>query len=72
MGAGDQEVIESFGGLRIMTNAIRREVVGQFFQENAQNTVVVNGISIGSIVHQECEGRILTGSRALGVADIEL
>ena len=70
MGAGDQEVIESFGGLRIMTNAMRREVVGQFFQENAQNTVVVNGISIGSIVHQECEGRILTGSRALGVADM--
>ena len=52
-----------------MLNEARRPAVTNFFQAHAADTVVVNGISIGSIVHDECEHRILTGSRDNDAAD---
>ena len=66
------ETIETFssGGLRIMLNQMRRPAVGQFFQQNADQTVVINGISVGSIVHEECRHRIATGNRDRSAADM--
>ena len=69
-GAGDTESIESYGDLSVMINNARRPAVTSFFEDHAAKTVVVNGISIGSIVHQECERRILTGSRDDTAADL--
>ena len=69
-GVGDQESIENFGDLRVMINDLRRPAVTEFFDAHAAKTVVVNGISIGSIVHGECEQRILTGSRDVKAADV--
>ena len=70
VGAGDTESIESYGGLKVMINDAKRPAVTSFFEAHATNTLVVNGISIGSIVHQECEHRILTGSRDDNAADL--
>lgn len=71
-GVGAGETIETFsgGGLRIMLNQMRRPSVGQFFQQNADQTVVINGISVGSIVHEECRHRIVTGNRDKSAADM--
>ena len=53
-----------------MLNQMRRPAVGQFFQQNADQTVVINGISVGSIVHEECRHRIATGNRDRSAADM--
>jgi hypothetical protein len=69
-GVAGKESIEGYGGLKIMINDDRRPAVTTFFDAYASQTLVVNGISVGSIVHPECERRILTGSREQTAADI--
>ena len=63
------EQIVNYDGLDIMASTSRPEV-HSFFQQHAANTIVVNGISVGSIVHDECRQRIATGSRLDTAADM--
>ena len=73
---GNAESIEKYGsstgngGIDIMINNAKRPSVDTFFSSNAANTIVVNGIYTGSIVHQDCEYRILTGTRGKTSPDI--
>lgn len=64
------EVIASYGGLPIMANAVERPNMDAFFSAHAGETIVINGISVGSIVHEECRLRIATGSRLSTSADM--
>ena len=64
------ESIESYAGIPIITNDTLRPEATNFFSNHASNTIVVNGISVGSIVHEECRLRILTGGRDNSYADI--
>ena len=66
---GSDEQIVNYDGLPIMASTFRPSVHG-FFQEHAAETIVVNGISVGSIVHGECRRRIATGSRLDTAADM--
>ena len=65
-----EESIENYGGLPIMKNTSLRPAQHEFFNKYAAQTLVINGIYTGSIVHQECEKRILTGSRSTSAADV--
>jgi hypothetical protein len=68
---GDEEIVP-YGGLEIMTNIGKRPAVDRFFDAHANDTVVVNGIYTGSIVHDECRVRILTGTRSTSNPDVGL
>ncbi len=68
---GDEQIV-SYEGLDIMTNVAKRPSVDLFFSEHAKATVVINGISVGSIAHDECRVRILTGTRATTNPDLGL
>lgn len=64
----DEEIV-SYGGLPIMASSLRPHV-DAFFSDAASETVVVNGISVGSIVHEANRQRISTGSRLDTAADL--
>ncbi len=66
---GSDEQIVNYDGLDIMASTYRPSV-HSFFQQHAAHTIVVNGISVGSIVHDECRQRIATGSRLDAAADL--
>ena len=61
---GGAESIETFDGIPVMINDNKRPSVSQFFTAYSTNTIVVNGIYTGSIVHGDCQKRILTGDRS--------
>lgn len=65
-----EESVDNYGGLSIMKNTSLRPSQHEFFTRYAAQTVVVNGIYTGSIVHEECRKRILTGSRSTSAADV--
>ena len=62
----DVEVVETFDGIPIVTNPVRRPAVATFFGNWARYAAVVNGIWVGNIAHAPCRQRMLTG-RASGV-----
>jgi len=66
---GGVHSIDNYSGLSIAASA-ERSYMDAFFSANAADVVVVNGIYMGSIVHPECESRILTGSREDTAADL--
>lgn len=67
---GGADEIANYGDLPIMVNPNNRPAADAFFSRFAANTLVVNGIYTGSIVHDECQNRILTGSREATAADL--
>lgn len=67
---GGDETIETFNGIPIMINDNKRPSVSQFFQAYSGETIVVNGIYTGSIVHGDCQKRILTGDRSGSFPDM--
>ena len=58
----DREAVQTFSGIPIMTNAAKRPAVATFFERWAAQTVVHNGIHVGSIVHDFCRYHMLTGT----------
>jgi hypothetical protein len=68
---GDEE-IAVYDGLEIMANRTKRPAVDTFFSAHAKDTVVVNGIYVGSLVHNECKVRVLTGTRSAAQPDLGL
>lgn len=67
---GANETIETYSGLPIMTNVSKRPNMDSFFSLYGSNVIAVNGVYVGSLVHEECRNRILTGTRSDDSADI--
>jgi len=66
----DRNVRSTFGDLEIVTNESRRPKVTRFFEDHGLDTLVINGIWTGSIVHEGCRMRILTGNSLANVPDL--
>lgn len=64
------EDIANIGQLQIAYNDTLRPNVTSFFQNWSDLSLVVNGISTGTIVHDLARPRILTGSRRDGASDL--
>lgn len=60
--ADDVEAVTTFAGLDVLTNGVKRPAVGTFFERWAPHAVIVRGIWVGSISHDACRVRILTGA----------
>jgi hypothetical protein len=58
----DREEVRRFGDISVSCNDVKRPAVTDFFARFAPDLCVVNGIWMGSIVHQPCRIRMLTGS----------
>ena len=68
--SNSEESIQNYNGLSIMKNTSLRPSQHEFFSRYANQTLAINGIYTGSIVHEECRKRILTGSRSSSAADM--
>lgn len=66
----DRERIERFGDLEIMVNDVKRPAARQFFRRWHPRIHVVNGVWTGSIAHDPCRYRILTGTPDGGSPDL--
>lgn len=60
--ADDREALQSWGDLTLTTNASRRPAVTRFFDSWADQSTVVRGLWVGSIAHDACRIRMLTGT----------
>lgn len=58
----DREAVETFGGLPVVINDLKRPSVRAFFSRWHERIHIVNGIWTGSIAHDPCRYRILTGT----------
>lgn len=58
----DREAVETFGDIPIMVNDQKRPAVRAFFQKWHRRVHVVNGVWTGSIAHEPCRTRVLTGT----------
>jgi len=58
----DDEVLETHGGIVIGANPLMRPAVSTFFSKWHSQACVVNGVWMGSIAHDPCRYRILTGT----------
>ena len=56
------EDLETHGGIVIASNPVLRPNVSSFFAKWHSNACVVNGVWMGSIAHDPCRYRILTGT----------
>ena len=59
----DLEGRETYGGLTIVGNPVKRPMVSDFFARWHSQTCIVNGLWMGSIAHDPCRFRILTGTQ---------
>ncbi len=58
----DVETVQTFGGIPAVVNPHKRPAVGDFFDRWGSRSHVVNGVWTGSIAHDPCRYRILTGT----------
>ncbi len=58
----DVEAVQAFGNIPVVVNSFKRPAVGDFFARWGSRSHVVNGIWTGSIAHDPCRYRILTGT----------
>ncbi|MEQ1501503.1 MAG: DUF1501 domain-containing protein [Myxococcota bacterium] len=58
----DVDEVETFGGIPIVVNDVRRPEVGRFFRNHHQRSLLVNGVFCGAIGHDLARGRMLTGT----------
>ncbi len=74
------ENIEKFGNLTVATNALLRPGVAAFFGGSAveggpgryERCHIINGIETGSIAHDPCRTRMLTGTQSMTNPDISV
>jgi len=58
----DREAVQTFGSIPVVVNPVKRPAVAEFFEAWHGHTHVVNGIWTGSIAHDPCRYRLLTGT----------
>jgi len=68
----DREYLRSHGDLTYLANDSRRPAVNSFFDAWASQAAIVNGVWVGSIAHQPCAVRMMTGSRSETSADVSV
>lgn len=61
-GPDDVNEIQTFGGIPIVVNPVKRPSVSRFFETWGDRTAVVNGIATGVISHYSSRLRMLTGT----------
>jgi hypothetical protein len=66
----DRNEITAFGDLSVVTNDLRRPNVSAFFQQYQDRCAIVNGVWVGSIAHDPCKLRMLTGTVSDSSADV--
>ncbi|MCB9681552.1 MAG: DUF1501 domain-containing protein [Alphaproteobacteria bacterium] len=66
----DREAVTTFGGLDVMTNGVKRPAVSTFFERWHDRTALVRGIWVGSISHDACRVRMLTGTTTATSPDV--
>lgn len=66
----DREAIQTFAGIPVWVNDTKRPAVRTFFEAWAPSLTVVNGIWVGSIAHDPCRRRMLTGHESTGRSDL--
>ena len=72
----DVESIQTYGsaagngGINVMVNNEKRPNVDAFFSDRGEQCIAVNGIYVGSIVHDLCRLRMSTGYRDIGGPDM--
>jgi hypothetical protein len=57
----DREAVQTVGGIPLVVNEVKRPAVTEFFQRWGARSVVLNGLWVGSIAHDPCRWRLLTG-----------
>jgi hypothetical protein len=57
----DREAVLTVGGIPLVVNEVKRPAVTQFFERWGPRSVVLNGLWVGSIAHDPCRWRLLTG-----------
>ena len=65
----DSSQEREISGLRFASSALRPSV-DSFLSQYASQTVIVNGIAVGSISHSKCEQLLFCGSRAPTASDL--
>ena len=58
----DVEAVQTFGNIPVVVNPFKRPAVADFFARWGRRAHVVNGIWTGSIAHDPCRYRVLTGT----------
>jgi hypothetical protein len=66
----DREAVRRFGEIDVMTNPVKRPSVHAFFDAWADRAAVVRGLWVGSISHDACRARVLTGAPSGRTPDI--
>lgn len=66
----DREAVQTFGDSAIAVNPVKRPSVGRFFERWGPRCTVVNGVWVGSVAHETCTVRMLTGSRDRSAPDV--
>ncbi len=66
----DRERLVSYGDIAISSNPFKRPAVDRFFNAWADRSVLARGVWVGSISHDACRARMLTGGSEEGRADL--
>lgn len=66
----DREAVQTFGASPVLVNPHKRPSVSRFFEAWGPRCAVVNGVWVGSIAHEACTRRVLTGSRIASAPDV--
>jgi hypothetical protein len=66
----DVEYTETIRGLPLQLNDARRPNVRALFERWGASTLVLNGVHTGSIAHESCRVRMLTGTLSGAAADL--
>jgi len=64
------ESTTAFGDITVQTNETTRPMVSEWFQRWSPQACVVNGIVMGTIAHDPCRTRILTGTTDVANPDV--
>jgi hypothetical protein len=68
----DRNEVRTFDGLPIMTNDLLRPSVTTFFEKAAKDAVVVNGVWVGTIGHDQARYRLLCGTTHAAKPDVSV
>lgn len=65
----DREKLVSYAGIDILSNPVKRPAVDAFFSAWADRALLARGVWVGSVSHDVCRQRLLTGAPAEGRPD---
>jgi hypothetical protein len=66
----DVAAVQTFHGLPILVDAVRRPAVSTFFANHGASTTLINGLQVGAVGHHDGVRRVLSGSAVPGRPDL--